>query len=1031
MLWLTGIPVFLLFLYTFGVKYYRISIRNVKVTARSKRWNMERYEFNKESRELLESSVIPFAIYQFIDKRVVALIISDGFIKLFHFKDKSRAYEAMNNNMYGNTHPSDIARISEAAYRFANAGGKYDVVYRTKKADGGDYVMVHAIGEHFITDTGIRLAQVWYTDEGAYSGSDTGTDELKRALKESIQRGSKIKTGLYDHLTGLPTMTCFFEQAEAGCNRIIKDGGIPAILFFDLSGMKSFNRKHGFAEGDNQLIAFARLLERHFTSGNCSRFVQDHFVVYTDKAIAEEKIQAVFDEWQECCHIKALPIRVGVFIKDSADVDIVTASDNAKVASDMIRNTFVSSISYYNRELQEDIEKREYIISNIDKAIAERWIKVYYQPIVRAVNGKVCDEEALARWIDPVKGFMSPADFISVLEEAHLIYKLDLYVVDQIIEKLSVIQGEGLFAVPQSVNLSRADFEDCNIVDEICRRIDRAGVDHSLLTIEITESIVAADFEYMRGQVNRFRELGFQVWMDDFGSGYSSLDVLQDLKLDLIKFDMRFLRQLEEGVNGKIILTELMRMATALGLETVCEGVETKEHVDFLSEIGCCKLQGYYYTKPLPLEQILERYEQGRQIGFENPEETSYYDTLGSINLYELDWVASNDLINTENLFDSIPMVIMELTDDAVRIVRSNATYREFSDRSFERNIGKEFERFDTIPEHHRNNFLSYMIQCANNGGRVSVDEKLPNSNTTIHSFMRRVAVNPVTGTRSVAVAVLAVTDDTKGITYASIVNSLAGDYFSLYYVNIKNDEYVIYSSDKTSGMADEKERGKNFFKEGRKESLKILHKSDRAEFVENFTKENILRNLAEYEKYELTYRVILNGKTEYVTMKAMPMSDDRDHIIVGLRNVSAQMKQREALERIKRETLVSTRLCALVSNYLCIYIVNLENETYNEFGINSVIDNLGFAKEGVDFFNRCLEEGKRIISKDDYDSFTKAFEKNKILRTIKKDGVYIINYRINMLGETFWAVLRASMVKEADGDKLIVGLYKEDREKE
>ncbi len=1001
------------------------------MTVRSIRWNMERYEFNNKNRELLESSVIPFAIYQFIDKRVVALIISDGFCKLFHFKDRSQAYKAMDNNMYSTTFPSDIARISEAAYRFASVGGKYDVVYRTKRADGGDYIMVHAIGEHFVTDTGVQLAQVWYTDEGEFSGNETDSDELKEALKDSIKRSSSMTTGLYDHLTGLPTMTCFFELAEAGCNRIIRDGKIPAILFFDLSGMKSYNRKYGFVEGDSQLIAFARLLESHFSNGNCSRFVQDHFVVFTERENVEDRIQTIFDEWRDCFHLQALPVRVGVFVIESNDIDIITASDNAKVASDMIRNTFVSGISYYDRELQEDLEKREYIISNIDRAIAEKWIKVYYQPIIRAANGRVCDEEALARWIDPVRGFMSPADFIGVLEEAHLIYKLDLYVVDQIIEKLSVIKDKNLYAVPQSVNLSRTDFEECDIVDEICKRMDKAGVDHSLLTIEITESIVASDFEYMKNQVNRFRQLGFKVWMDDFGSGYSSLDVLQDLQFDLIKFDMRFLHQLDNGVNGKVILTELMRMATALGLETVCEGVETKEHVEFLSDIGCCKLQGYYYTKPLPLEQILERFEQGQAIGFENPQETEYYDTIGKINLYDLDWVVGSEVIKADNFFDGIPMVIMELTDDAVRIVRSNPSYRDFSDKSLERNIGKEFERFDTIPEHHQKNFLSYMIQCANNGGRVNVDERLPNSNTTIHTLMRRIAVNPVKGTRSVAVAVLSVTDDTEGITYASIVNSLAGDYFSLYYVDVRTDEYIIYSSDKTSGLADEKLRGKDFFREGRKESFKILHKSDRAYFTENFTKENILNNLAEQGRFEMTYRVIMNGKPQYVSMKAMPMSEDKDHIIVGLSNVDAQMKQREALEKLRREQILSARLGALVGNYLCIYTVNLENETYYESGINDFCDNLGFAREGKDFFNRCFEESKRIIHKDDYESFLKVFDRNKILRTIKKDGVYSITYRLCIYGQTFMATLRAATVKEADGDKLIVGLYKEDSSKE
>ena len=133
---------------------------------------MERYVFSKESRELLERSVMPFAIYQFIDKRVVALIISDGFCKLFHYENREQAYYDMNHNMYEATYPDDVSRIAEAAYRFATKGGKYDVVYRTKKKGGDTYNIIHAIGEHFETKEGVKLSQVWYTDEGEYSEED-------------------------------------------------------------------------------------------------------------------------------------------------------------------------------------------------------------------------------------------------------------------------------------------------------------------------------------------------------------------------------------------------------------------------------------------------------------------------------------------------------------------------------------------------------------------------------------------------------------------------------------------------------------------------------------------------------------------------------------------------------------------------------------------------------------------------------------------------------------------------------------------
>jgi EAL domain-containing protein (putative c-di-GMP-specific phosphodiesterase class I) len=215
---------------------------------------------------------------------------------------------------------------------------------------------------------------------------------------------------------------------------------------------------------------------------------------------------------------------------------------------------------------------------------------------------------------------------------------------------------EGLNVVPHSLNLSRSDFEACDIVEEICKRVDDAGVSRSKITIEITESIIGSDFEFMKKQVERFKELGFPVWLDDFGSGYSSMEMLQSIDFDLIKFDMSFMKRLDEGENGKIILAELMRMANALGMDTVCEGVETDEQVWFLREIGCSKLQGFYYTRPISFEMILDRYEKGIQIGFEDPEESDYYESIGRLNLYDMTAIASGDETTFNNIFNTIPV---------------------------------------------------------------------------------------------------------------------------------------------------------------------------------------------------------------------------------------------------------------------------------------------------------------------------------------------------------------------------------------
>ena len=989
---------------------------------------MGRYEFDRKEREILENSLVPFAIYQFIDRRVVTLILSAGFLKLFNYTDRDQAYYDMDHDMYKETDPEDAARIADAALRFATEGGRYDVIYRTRKSDGRSYTIVHAIGEHFVTDTGVTLAQVWYTDEGSYSDEEGGS-ELTASLKKAIRRDNLIKASYYDHLTGLPSMTYFFELAEAGCKAIVDKGGSPAFIFLDLSGMKNFNHKHGFSEGDKLLRSFSRILTRHFSNENCSRFGQDHFAIFTDESGIDNKFHEIFREWQSTGNSKSLPVRVGIYLahfKKFDNFDISTACDNAKAACDTLRNTYVSSISYYNKELEENLDRRDYIISNIDKALSEKWISVYYQPIVRAVNGRVCDEEALARWIDPERGFMSPADFIPILEEAHLIYKLDLYVVDRIIEKLKITQEEGLHQVPQSVNLSRTDFDECDIVSEICRRMDTAGLSHSLLTIEITESIVGADFEFMKKQVERFRKLGFQVWMDDFGSGYSSLDVLQDLEFDLIKFDMRFLHQLEQGDNGKVILSELMRMATNLGLETVCEGVETEDHVTFLKEIGCCKLQGYYFSRPNPLEEILERYRTGRQIGFEDPEESDYYDYLGKLNLYDLDWVAGIGASEMDKYFTTLPMVVMELNDTAVRIVRSNASYREFSEKLLARKVGVDYEDFDTVPEHFRKSFLNPLIHCARNGKGQFIDDRLPN-NKTVHTIMRRIAVNPVTGTASVAVAVLSVTDDTKGTSFASIAKALAADYFNLFYVNIDTEEFIEYESSVGDEELAVKRQGNDFFGQSRKDAAHLLHKSDRKGFIASFTKENVLKIIEEQGLYTVTYRILQKGKAVYVSMKATRMSQDDAYLIIGVSNINSQMKQKAALEKIKREQQANARICALAGNYICMYSVDPVTDKYIEYNVSKDYRDLGFDGEGEDFFAAAHRDAPRVICEEDLSMFFEKFTKENILKTVKDSNIFMIKYKIRLQGEVISVFLRAALVTEGDSENLIVGILRDE----
>lgn len=275
----------------------------------------------------------------------------------------------------------------------------------------------------------------------------------------------------------------------------------------------------------------------------------------------------------------------------------------------------------------------EYVKTHIDEAISNGWIKVYYQPVVRSITGQLCSAESLARWIDPEVGFLAPDKFIGALEESGEIFKLDCYVVKQACCDIRDKLSKGLPAVPVSVNFSRLDFIMCDMLDVVEKAIAKYDIPRDYLHFEVTESMIAKDEDLMKDVIDRFRTRGYEIWMDDFGSGYSSLNLIKDYSFDLLKMDMAFLSNLTE--KSKIILRSTVVMAKNLGIKTLCEGVETKEQVKFLKSIGCGKLQGYYYGKPQPLDDLmLSLSEKG--ITMEERQWRAYYEAA-TINVIDTD----------------------------------------------------------------------------------------------------------------------------------------------------------------------------------------------------------------------------------------------------------------------------------------------------------------------------------------------------------------------------------------------------------
>ncbi len=388
---------------------------------------MAGYKYSKSALQVLERSVIPFVVFQRLAGRIVPLVISAGFCDLFaHTREEALAL--LNHDMYMNVHPDDKDRLLAEVNRFISEGGSLNIVFRLKTEKRKDDMIVHLQGERLISEDGTHLTIVWFTSEGFYSANSVDHNGLARSFNALLREETMIHKASYDSLTGLPNMANFFKLADAARSRK------KALIYCDFCGLTGFNRKNGYAEGDKLIQAFAELLVTYFGKESCCRIAQDNFAVYTDADGLEAKLEKLFEDCHSLNGENSLPVRAGIYVDDNPQLEIGVACDRAKMACNVNRNSYVSVYEYFTEKLQEKDAIRQYILDNLDRAMQEKWIKAYLQPIIRAVNEKVCDVEALARWVDPEKGVLSPASFIPVLEDAGLIYKLDLYMLDRVLE---------------------------------------------------------------------------------------------------------------------------------------------------------------------------------------------------------------------------------------------------------------------------------------------------------------------------------------------------------------------------------------------------------------------------------------------------------------------------------------------------------------------------------------------------------------------------------------------------------------------
>ena len=454
-----------------------------------------------------------------------------------------------------------------------------------------------------------------------------------------------------------------------------RKGIVPAFVYFDIRDMKAINEKYGFSRGNGILSGTASVLKDVFDKDAMARFSDDHFVVMTGKRHLEQKIEQVND--QVLRNPMGIPVQLcaGIYIDDKGELDIFAAIDRARIACKAIKVDYTRKYHVFDRDMFTEYRQRRHVLNHFDEALENGYIKLYYMPIIRTVTGKICDMEALARWIDPEKGMLPPSQFIPVLEDNRLINRLDFYMLRKICESLAKQKQLGMPLVPVSVNISRSNFEVCDVFDEVLSIVNEYNIAHHLLTVEITESAFIKNQQFLANQINRFREAGFNVWMDDFGSEYSSLNTLQEYSFDLIKLDMRFMKNFSLTGKNRFILSDVISMISRLGVSTLAEGVQTKEQLRFLRDAGCDKVQGFLFGKPMPCEHFYqERIYNGLQ--YDDVNKTTYYDKICTASLEPHVLLAGLGGYFGDSA--TTPVAVLEFHKTSFRILKANSAYKSF-----------------------------------------------------------------------------------------------------------------------------------------------------------------------------------------------------------------------------------------------------------------------------------------------------------------------------------------------------------------
>ena len=771
---------------------------------------------------------------------------------------------------------------------------------------------------------------------------------VKRTIELSEDR-KLIQSTEKDALTGLYNREYFFRYAEE-FDRHHKNTPMDAILV-NINHFHVINERYGKEYGNVVLRRVAdniRMMLRK-AGGFACRLEADTFLIYCRHSqYYKELMEQSSYDLREDVNISGsrLRMRMGVYSDVDKTMDIERRFDRAKMAADQGRNTYEQTISFYDTKLHESHLYDEQLLEDFQNALKEKQFQVYYQPKfdIRLDTPVLASAEALIRWKHPKLGMISPGVFIPLLEDNGLIQQLDYYVWQEAAVQVRRWKDAFGVTVPVSVNVSRIDMHDPDLINIFKTIIEENGLSTTEYHLEITESAYTDDSVRIIDTVKQLRRLGFRIEMDDFGSGYSSLNMLSTLPIDALKLDMKFIRTAFTGRKDTRMIELIIDIASYLKVPVIAEGVETEEQMRTLKLLGCDYVQGYYFSRPVPPEEFetfirsapkalketaaaqAPKTEKTETAAREEaaPEEDAEAKRLAE--LYGIAQALSSD-------FESVYYVDLETESytefnahgsKALRIALSGVNF--FAE--CQRNLGKV-----AFPED-REKMLSLMRKEEVAAAMklipvLTVDYRLLVNGNPEYYRLKIVRADR-TDERHVVIGVSNINGQKSyqraqqekyekihmdSVTYGHIAQALAKDFFTIYYVNLDTNAFIEFSSAEKYRELQIETNGIDFFESCLHFVPITVHEEDVDKVLYVLNKENMLRELEKNGSVSTSYRLILSGEAVYVNLRAILMEDKRDgqrHAVVAICNIDAQMKRdqefAEAQEAAMRDALTGVK---------------------------------------------------------------------------------------------------------------------------